>query len=84
MPVFPLKNNAVSTGVKYRRMLNKLNLETRERVADLEMWHPFDTPEKQEALRAINDWKQRQKAMIFDKCYNPKPSILQRFLNLFK
>ena len=84
MPIFPLKNNVVSTGVKYRRMLNKLNLEARERVADLDMWYPFDTPERQEAIRAIDAWKQRQKAIIFDRCYNPQPSIFERIINFIK
>ena len=84
MPIFPLKNNVVSTGVKYRRMLNKLNLETREKIADIDMWYPFDTLERREAIKAIDTWKQGQKAIIFDRCYNPQLSIFQRFLNLFK
>ena len=78
------KQNPVSNDIKYRRMLNKLNLEVRERMETLEMFYPFETPDKLELLRQLEVWKQGQKDIIFNQCYNPKPTLLQKILKLFR
>ena len=85
MRILPIKpKTPVSPEIKYRRMLNRLNLEVRERIETLKFYEPFDTLERENEIRAIKAWKESQKAEIYDRCFNPQPSFIQRVVNFFK
>ena len=85
MRILPIKpKTPVTPEIKYRRMLNRLNLEVRERIETLKFYEPFDTHERAEGLKAIMVWKESQKADIYDRCFNPQPSFIQRVRNIFK
>lgn len=80
--ILPIRvKTPVTPDVRYRRMLNKLNLETREKVATLDFYEPFETAEKQKELMAIEKWKQGQKAAIYERCFNPQPTVFERLVN---
>lgn len=78
-----VKKISVNPDIKYRRMLNKLNLEIREKIATEEMFYPFETEEKKQIMQDIETWKRKQQACIYNQCYNTKPSFLQKFLKIF-
>ena len=85
MAILPIKpKTQVDPAIKYRRMLNKLNLEVREKIETLDMFAPFNTAEKQKELTAIEKWKQGQQAIIYDRCYNPRPSFLKNVVSSVK
>ncbi len=76
----PISAQKSPQDIQYRRQLNRLNLQVREKVEELNFFYPFDTKEKQAELNAIEAWKNSQKAMIYEKCYNPQPSALNRLI----
>lgn len=83
--IFSIRTKApVSPEIKYRRMLNKLNLEAREKIATLDLFAPFETAEKQKELLAIEEWKQGQKTAIYERCFNPQPSVFERLINFIR
>ena len=85
MHILPIKpKTPVTPEIKYRRMLNRLNLEVRERIETLKFYEPFDTLERENGIKAIKAWKESQKADIYDRCFNPQPSFIQRVRNIFK
>ena len=85
MRILPIKpKTPVTPEIKYRRMLNRLNLEVRERIETLKFYEPFDTLERETGIKAIKAWKEIQKAEIYDRCFNPQPSFIQRVRNIFK
>ncbi len=85
MRIFPIRvKTSVTPEVECRRMLNKLNLEAREKVATLDFYEPFETAEKQKELMAIEEWKQGQKAAIYERCFNPQPTVFEKIVNLIK
>ena len=82
MKVFQIKT-PVSPEIRYRRMLNKLNLEVREKIADEEMFYPFATKEKALIMQGIENWKKAQQEAIYDRCFNPKEGFFTRIKNFF-
>ena len=74
----------IPVDIKYKRMLNKLNLQVRDKIETLDMFYPFDTFEKRQELKAIEDWKNSQKTILHEKCYNPQPSLFKRICILLK
>ncbi len=85
MPILPIKPKAAADpAIMYRRMLNKLNLDAKEKIETLDFFAPFNTPEKQKELMAIENWKNGQKAAIYNRCFNTRPSFFQRLINFIK
>ncbi len=74
----------ITPDIQYRRLLNKLNLEMREKIADVEMFYPFDTFEKEELMNSLNEWKETEKARIYQECYNRKPGFIDKLKNIFR
>ena len=70
--------------IKYRKKLNKLNLDVREKIADAKMFYPFETKEEQKIMQNIENWKKEQQLIIYNECYNPKPSLLSKMLSFFR
>lgn len=82
MKIFQVKT-PLNPEIKYRRMLNKLNLEVREKIADEEMFYPFATKEKAQIMQSIEDWKKVQQEIIYEKCFNPKEGLFTKIKNFF-
>ena len=73
-------NGKLDPNILYRRKLNRLNLEVREMIADIDMFYPFETAERKAEIEAVNMWKEGQKAILHDRCFNPRVSPLKKLV----
>lgn len=71
----------IDPNILYRRKLNQLNLQVREKIADIDMFYPFETAERTAEIEAVNAWKDAQKTIILEQCFNPRVSPFKNLVS---
>ena len=67
--------------ILYRRKLNRLNLDVRDRIEMIKFYQPFETAERKAEIEAVNMWKEGKKAIIYEQCFNPQVSPFKKFVS---